>query len=83
VTTALPTITPRQCRDARKLLGWIGLELARKAEVEPVDLIRFEYGTATLDRDALSRIRSAIESAGIDFVYGVPRLKAPRMAPSR
>jgi hypothetical protein len=77
VTTApaLPPIMPHQCRDGRKLLGWNGVDLALRAKVEPAALIRFEHELVALDRDTLGRIREALETGGVEFERGIPRVK--------
>jgi len=76
--TGSPTpfpITRQQCRDGRKLLRWNGVDLARRAKVEPAALIRFEHGHNTLDGDALRRVHEALETGGIEFERGIPRVK--------
>jgi transcriptional regulator with XRE-family HTH domain len=70
-----PPITPAQCKAARKLVGWSVLELAHRAGTEPMALSRFEARRGMLSLDKLAAIRSAFESAGVEFPNGAPRLR--------
>lgn len=54
-----------RCRQARKLLGWTALELASRAGVDPIALVRFEEGHPTLPGNALAAVRRALEGGGI------------------
>lgn len=56
-----------QCRMARAALGWGVVDLAREASVSTQTIVRFERGE-TLKRSTLDQIRSALETAGIEFI---------------
>jgi len=74
-------ITGHQLRDARRLIGWTVLALARVSKVPRATLSRAEaaYEAATLsDSDARALMRT-FEAAGIEFTAEDPpgaRLKA-------
>jgi transcriptional regulator with XRE-family HTH domain len=74
-------ITPQQCRDARKLLGWSEVDLAHRTGVGPAALGRFESGSGALDRDILGRILGVFEAAGVEFVHSGVSLKSGPGAP--
>jgi ribosome-binding protein aMBF1 (putative translation factor) len=66
------TITPEQCRTARKLLGWSLEELAHKVRLSALDIARFEAGKTAMSFIGAAIIRRAFEIAGIEFVSGEP-----------
>ena len=62
------TITPKQCRAARELLGWKQEELQKRSKLGVETIGTFERGTANSTTRTLDDIRRAFESAGIEFV---------------
>ncbi len=78
---ANPPITPQQCRDARKLLGWSEVDLAHRTGVGPAALGRFESGSGALDRDMLGRVLGVVGAAGGEFAHGRASLKSGPGAP--
>lgn len=62
------TITPRQSRAARSLLGWTQPDLARAAKISPSTVADFERGARTPTEESFTAIRTALEAAGIDFI---------------
>jgi transcriptional regulator with XRE-family HTH domain len=78
------TISARQVRAARQLLGVTQREVARLADVGRRALAEFECGMRTPQRRTLRDIRAGLEAAGIAFIDdgadgGGPgvRLRAP------
>ena len=67
-------MTPKQCREARRLLGMTQHRLARIAKVHQGDLSRFE-NTGYLahshyeKRDRVTDLRAALEAAGAEFTF--------------
>ncbi|HWA90882.1 MAG TPA: helix-turn-helix transcriptional regulator [Rhizomicrobium sp.] len=59
------TISARQIRAARKLLGWTQRELARKANLSIGAIGRIERGEAPAQRD---RVEKALSAADIKFI---------------
>ena len=72
-------ITRQQCRAARHLLGWDAVQLATAAKSTPITIHQFEMGQSKPRPVTLVNLRTALESAGIEFntVSGSPtrRLK--------
>jgi ribosome-binding protein aMBF1 (putative translation factor) len=64
------TITPEQCKSARKLLGWSPQDLAHKVRLSELDIARFEGGKTCMSFIGTAIIRRALEIAGIEFVDG-------------
>jgi DNA-binding XRE family transcriptional regulator len=60
-------ITPEQCVAAREMLGWSRVELARVAGVGRTTLYTFERGAIPQSGWVLVVLRTALESAGIEF----------------
>jgi transcriptional regulator with XRE-family HTH domain len=59
-----------QCRMARAALKLGVRELAERAKVSPATIVRFEAsGEGVLER-TVDAIRSALESAGVEFTNG-------------
>ncbi len=56
-----------QCKMARAALGWGIRDLATAARVAPATVSRFEAGVELQPR-TIGAIRSAFESAGIEFI---------------
>jgi transcriptional regulator with XRE-family HTH domain len=65
---ALSDISPAQCRAARGLLDWKMEILADHSGVNRRTLLRFERGQAPPRASTLSAIRTALESAGVEFI---------------
>ena len=61
-------MTPKQCREARELLGWTQTELARAASCGYYTVQYVEAGNGRPRAPSLSAIRTALEAAGIEFV---------------
>jgi predicted transcriptional regulator len=66
----LITITGRQLRAARALLGWEQTELSRKARVAIGTIRRMESfdGPVGSRTDTLRKVTGALEKAGIEFL---------------
>lgn len=66
-------IEPSQVRAARALLDWSQERLAEAAGVSVPTVKRFEGGSGPSSSTAESvvKIRTALEAAGISFVYGI------------
>ncbi len=60
-------LTPAQCRAARALLDWTQAELSAAAGLSAVSLRAFEKGGPIRESNA-RRLRSALETAGVDFI---------------
>jgi hypothetical protein len=77
-------ITPRQCREARRLLGVTQRQLGKVTGLTPLWISSFERHGRLPKRKAdlwLRRIRAALEEAGAEFVDGNRpgvRLQVPR-----
>jgi transcriptional regulator with XRE-family HTH domain len=66
--TASVALTGRQLRAARAVLDWSGRELADAAGVSFSTVRRAEEdGATTIRVESLTAIRSALETAGIEF----------------
>jgi transcriptional regulator with XRE-family HTH domain len=61
-------MTAEQCRAARGLIGWSQTDLAGAAGVAVRTLISFEAGEREPYQRTLTALRSALESAGVDFI---------------
>ena len=61
------TITPAQCRAARRLLGLSREDVAAAVDVLAVKLIAFEIGMLGLGKPEQTNLRKAFELAGIEF----------------
>jgi predicted transcriptional regulator len=66
----LITITGRQLRAARALLGWEQTELSKKARVAIGTIRRMESfdGPVGSRTDTLRKVTGALEKAGIEFL---------------
>ena len=60
-------ISPMQCRMSRIALNWGVRELARRAQISPNTVARFERGEG-LKEKTLKMLRDALETAGIEFI---------------
>jgi hypothetical protein len=72
------TITPAQCKAARKLLGWSLEVFANKVRMSEIDIARFEAGKLGVPMIGSAMIRRALDQAGIEFIDEPPgaRLRA-------
>ncbi|WP_352895505.1 helix-turn-helix transcriptional regulator [Mesorhizobium sp. M0983] len=61
-------ISVEQCRGARAMLGWSQSELAAAAGISRATLVDFERGARVPHRNNLDAIRSALETAGVEFI---------------
>ena len=61
-------IEAAQVRAARALIGWSRAELADAAGVSLSIVDRFETGQPDIPADAVAKVRSALESAGVAFI---------------
>ncbi|MFT8247164.1 helix-turn-helix domain-containing protein [Roseomonas sp. BN140053] len=59
-------LTPHQCTEARKLLGWTQVRLAALAGVSREVVRLFENGARTTSKGAVQLIRFALETEGVD-----------------
>ena len=64
---AVMTITPAQCRAARRLLGLSREDVAAAIDVLAVKLIAFEIGMLGLGKPEQTKLRNALEPAGVEF----------------
>jgi transcriptional regulator with XRE-family HTH domain len=63
-------MTPEQLRAVRNGLGWTQVQLAAKAQVSLSTIEAYEAGHP--DLDSYSRIRSALEAAGVKWTNDGP-----------
>ena len=61
------TITVEQVKEARKLLGWSQFRLAVRSTVDVTRINHFERRKGVLIQSQLDRIRSSLESSGVEF----------------
>lgn len=61
-------ISPAQCRAARSLLSWRQDELEEASGVTKKTIADFERGARMPRAATLSSIKSALETAGIEFI---------------
>jgi transcriptional regulator with XRE-family HTH domain len=62
------TLTPAQARAARALLGWSQKDLAVNASVAEPTVTQFERGNRTPSRAIAWAMRTALETAGVEFI---------------
>jgi len=63
-------ITPAQFRAARALLDWSRSELAEKAGYSLPTVQRVEKGGAKVSDEVRTKLKTTLESAGIEFTNG-------------
>ncbi len=68
-------LTGEQCRDARALLRMPREVLAHKAHLYPATVEAFENGTKSTSFPTRSKLREALEAAGVEFTNGDVRLR--------
>ena len=61
-------VTREQCRIARVLLGWDGVQMAAASGSNAMTLHTFEYGQSKPRLVTLQRFRLALEAAGVEFI---------------
>ncbi|MCC6915267.1 MAG: helix-turn-helix transcriptional regulator [Rhodospirillaceae bacterium] len=61
-------LTREQCRAARALLDWSQADLALKTGLSEGTVRFFESGLRTPSGNSRSKLRSAMESAGVEFI---------------
>jgi transcriptional regulator with XRE-family HTH domain len=64
------SITPAECKAARKLLGWSQARLAGQSGVQNSAMSKFEMGVRQLAEPKVAAIRQALEAAGVEFTNG-------------
>ena len=62
------SISFRQCRAARAMLGWSQDQLGRAAQVAKKTIADFERGATTPHPRTIAALQNALEQAGITFV---------------
>jgi len=63
-------MTPAQCRAARGLLNWSQGVLAAAAALSRSTIADFELERRDVSGDAVSKMRLALETAGVRFTNG-------------
>jgi DNA-binding XRE family transcriptional regulator len=72
------SLTPICCRMGRAALDWTQARLAGEAHVATQVILQFEAGNSTPQRNNLTAIVAAFESAGVEFlVHGARILVLP------
>jgi predicted transcriptional regulator len=61
-------LTPQQIRGARAMLGLTQAELAKLAGLSTTGLNNIESGSADPKASTLTAIKTALESAGVEFI---------------
>lgn len=61
-------VTSAQMRAARALLNWSVRELSDRSQVHRNTITNFETGRSGGDPETISRLRTALEAAGVIFV---------------
>lgn len=61
-------MTPEQCREARRLLGWHQQRLAIQAGSCLISVAGFEAGTRATREVTIKAFQSALEAAGVEFM---------------
>lgn len=64
----VPAITPNQARAARELLKWTRDNLSAASGVSIGTVNRFEMSDGIVKPSTVAALRSALESAGIEFI---------------
>lgn len=62
------SLTPAQCRAARGLVNWSQTRLAEEAGVSRATVTSFEAEKRVPIGNNLDAIRSALETAGVEFI---------------
>lgn len=61
-------MTPAQCRAARALIDWTQPKLAESAQLGLSTVVDFEKARRAVSADATAAIRTALETAGVEFI---------------
>ena len=61
-------ISAAQCRAARALLGWSQEQLAEASQVGVATIRDFERGVRNPQARTIRDLKSALETAGVDFI---------------
>jgi transcriptional regulator with XRE-family HTH domain len=69
------TISGAQLKAARKLLGWSAVKTAIQSNVAPFLIGAFERGQRDLAPEAAKRLKTALESAGVEFSDKAPGVR--------
>lgn len=72
-------MTPEQCREARALLCWTEVQLARHAGIKAETVRYVEAGNGRPKALTLATIRTCLEAAGVEFIPGSGRSAGVRM----
>ena len=64
----IDVITARQIREARELLGWYPLALARKSGIQFATLNRAELNGGRVTMVQAEKLQRTLESAGVEFI---------------
>jgi transcriptional regulator with XRE-family HTH domain len=62
------SLSPAQCRAARGLLGWSQSELSEASKTATKTIADFERGARDPYPRTLEDVRSALETAGVEFI---------------
>ncbi|WP_246374424.1 helix-turn-helix domain-containing protein [Gluconacetobacter tumulicola] len=62
------SITPGQARAARAFIGWSQDQMAVNSGIPKRTIVRFELGEGAPRAATLSAIRTALETAGVEFI---------------
>jgi len=62
------SITPKQCKAARELLGWKQSDLQEKSKLGIETIGNFERGTGNQTERTMADIKRTFEEAGIEFI---------------
>lgn len=76
------TMDPHQCRAARAILGWSGIDLAERSSVSLRSIRRFEAGDEILHCNSV-KLQRAFHDAGIAFEgkWGISVILSPAPGP--
>ncbi|MFT8243970.1 helix-turn-helix domain-containing protein [Roseomonas sp. BN140053] len=61
-------MTPEQCREARKLLGWTIQRAGVRSGISGLTVRQFESGRRQTREANVAAIRTALEAAGVEFI---------------
>jgi hypothetical protein len=61
-------ITPAQCCEARKLLGWSSERLGPRCGTSHTSIRLFEDNFRPLSPERLAALREVLEQAGVEFI---------------
>ena len=62
------TITPKQLKDGRRLLGWSRFDLSMRSGVSLIIIARAELETVFDGQPLLHKLKTALEAAGVEFI---------------